>query len=201
MVNKKPETVSGQVTWFFSLRTSPNRPLNLSHEYVLAFHEAQDYQADFWSLKAGVPMEGSYGEIVGVKDPSATDEMLETGSVLYLQGYKWASPVQTYFMTAFTPDLWHNFGIYLDYSANQMQVYYSRGLDQLEIVTPVLANNLSGKAPTTLGETHIGIQKKPTGANLTSYLYEGYQEFGIREQLIYGGIWQLGGHPFLCGGV
>lgn len=33
-----------------SFRTDPTRPLNYSREYLLAFHKAQDFQADFWSL-------------------------------------------------------------------------------------------------------------------------------------------------------
>ncbi|ORX97856.1 hypothetical protein BCR34DRAFT_496557 [Clohesyomyces aquaticus] len=184
LVNNRPSTVSGKRTWFLSLRTSPDRPLNYTHEYVLAFHEAADYQADFWSLKTGYPMTGSYGEI--------------EGRVLYIQGYKWATPVQTFFVAPFFPDTWHNFGLYLDYDDNQLQVFYSTADDPLTLVTPLLPNNLSGKAPTTLGETHIGIQKKPVGANLTNFLYEGYQERGINEGLILGGIWQMDGHPVSC---
>jgi hypothetical protein len=201
LINNKPSTVSGNVTWLLSLRTSPSRPLNLSHEYLLAFHEAQDYQADFWSLKVGVPMEGSkgYGELVGFKDAKVTDEMLKKGEVLYLQGYKWAEPVQTFFMAPLTPSVWHNFGLYLSYSTNQLQVLYSTGNTALEIVTPLLSNNLSGKAPTTLGETHLGLQKKPTGANLTNFLFEGEQEWGIRESLMMGGVWQISEHPKDCG--
>lgn len=143
-------------------------------------------------------MTGTYGQLVGRVSPSVTKSMLESGQVLYLQGYKWASPVQLYFMAPFTPDVWHNFGLYLDFDGNRMQVMYSTGQAPLEIVTPMLSNNLSGKAPTTLGETHIGIQKRPIGANLTNFLTEGVQEFGIREGLALGGIWQIEGHPEDC---
>ncbi|KAF2116936.1 hypothetical protein BDV96DRAFT_598765 [Lophiotrema nucula] len=203
LINNNPPTVSGKKTWFLSLRTSPSRPLNLTHEYVLAFHEAQDYQADFWSLKVGTPLDPSvsYGEMVegGYKDQRVDEAMLGRGEVIYIQGYKWASPIQTYFLAPFTPDTWHNFGLYLDYDDNKMQILYSTGLAELETTTALLANNLSGKAPTTLGETHIGIQKKPVGANLTNYLFEGEQEFGIDEGLVLGGVWQVDGHARECG--
>ncbi|KAF2465862.1 uncharacterized protein BDR25DRAFT_294403 [Lindgomyces ingoldianus] len=201
LVNNRPSTVSGTKTWFLSLRTSPARPLNYTHEYLLAFHEAADYQADFWSLKTGVPMTGSYGEIIGFRNASVeggVQNWMGEGRVLYLQGYKWASPVQTFFLTPFYPDTWHNFGIYLDFNSNHLQVLYSTDNNPLHLVTPLLPNNLSGKAPTTLGETHFGIQKKPVGANLTNFLYEGEQELGVREGLLMGGISQIEGFPMGC---
>ncbi|EUC50530.1 glycoside hydrolase family 131 protein, partial [Bipolaris oryzae ATCC 44560] len=181
LVNGKNQTVSGKVTWLFSMRTSPYA-LNLSHEYLLAFHEAQDFQADFWSLKVGLPMQET------LRGPNGAESMLKTGSVIYLQGWKWAKKVQTYFMAPFTSDIWHNFGLYLDFDDNQMQVAYSTGKDGLKIVTPLLANNISGKAPTTLGETHWGLQKRPVGANINNFLFEGLQPHGIRERLVIGGI-------------
>ncbi|KAF2263366.1 hypothetical protein CC78DRAFT_603800 [Lojkania enalia] len=201
LINNNPSTITGQKTWFFSLHTSPSRPLNLSHEYLLAFHESQDYLADFWSLKIGVPMQGPehYGQILGYQDEGVTQNMLDVGEVLYLQGYKWAVPIQTYFLAPFARNVWHNIGLYLDYDSNHMQVLYSSGSDPLKVMTPLLLNNLSGKAPTTLGETHIGIQKRPVGANLTNFLYEGEQEWGIHEGLVLGGIWQIEGHPGDCG--
>ncbi|KAF2741188.1 hypothetical protein EJ04DRAFT_454717 [Polyplosphaeria fusca] len=203
LVNNKPNTVSGKKTWFMSFRSSPTRPLNLTHEYVLAFHEAQDYQADFYSLKLGTPMHPrnttpSYGQLIGYQSPLLTPDHFSNGSVLYLQGYKYASPVQTYFIVPFTEGTWHNLGLYLDYNDNVLQVLYSTGHERLNMVTPMLANNLSGAAPTTLGETHFGLQKRPVGANLTNFLYEGEQELGINETIVVGGIWQIQGHPKNC---
>ncbi|PVI00328.1 glycoside hydrolase family 131 protein [Periconia macrospinosa] len=179
LVNNKNQTVSGKVTWMFSMRTSPSPSLalNLSHEYLLAFHEAQDFQADFWSLKVGLPMQEA------LRGPN--------GEVLYLQGYKWAQPMQTYFMAPFTRNVWHNFGLYLDFVDNKMQIAYSTGAEKLEIVTPLLANNISGTPPTTLGETHFGLQKRPVGANITNFLFNGFQPEGIRERLVVGGVLQF----------
>ncbi|EMD96054.1 hypothetical protein COCC4DRAFT_184177 [Bipolaris maydis ATCC 48331] len=188
LVNGKNQTVSGKVTWLFSMRTSLYA-LNFSHEYLLAFHEAQDFQADFWSLKVGLPMQET------LRGPNGTggESMLKTGSVIYLRGWKWAKKVQTYFMAPFTSDIWHNFGLYLDFDDNQMQIAYSTGNHGLKIVTPLLANNISGKAPTSLGETHWGLQKRPVGANINNFLFEGVQPHGIRERLAIGGILQVRG--------
>lgn len=210
LVNNKNQTVSGKVTWQFSMRTTPSPAyaLNLSHEYLLAFHEAQDYQADFWSLKVGLPMQealrgpngtgggddlAAYGDNIGFKHPDITDAALKTGEVIYLQGYKWAPKIQTYFMAPFTHDTWHNFGLYLDFDDNKMQVAYSTGMEKLKIVTPMLANNISGIAPTTLGETHWGLQKRPVGANINNFLFEGFQPEGIHERLVVGGVVQVKG--------
>lgn len=200
------------------MRTTPleTRALNLSHEYLLAFHEAQDFQADFWSLKVGLPMQetlrgpngigggddlAAYGKNIGFLHPDVTDSMLKTGQVIYLQGYKWAKQIQTYFMAPFTKDVWHNFGLYLDFDNNQMQVAYSTGTEHLKIVTPMLANNISGKAPTTLGETHWGLQKRPVGANINNFLYNGFQPHNIHERLVIGGVWQVRGSLEDCSKV
>lgn len=71
-----------------------------------------------------------------------------------------------------------------------IEILYSKNNDPLKSQTSIVSNNLTGKAPTTLGEVHFGLQKKPVGANSTNYLYSGTQEKGIKEALIYGGIWQ-----------
>ncbi|OCL10475.1 hypothetical protein AOQ84DRAFT_426968 [Glonium stellatum] len=189
LVNNNNPTVSGIKNWHLSVRTSPERPLNYSHEYVLAWHESQDFQADFWSLKTGTPM-GSLANDT-YNSPVANKSTKGNGrKELYIQGYKWANPVQTFFSTPFLEDTWHNFGIHLDYDNNLIQILYSTGDLPLQIVTPLSSTNLSGIPPTTLGETHFGLQKRPFGANLTSFLYHGTQEVGIHEGIVYGGIWQ-----------
>lgn len=99
LVNNKNETVSGHKTWHFSFRTDPARPLNYSHEYLLAFHEAADYQADFWTVKVGAEMEG----------PAVADQ------VLRVEGYKWDVPVKKFFRAPLTDGVWHNMGIDLDF--------------------------------------------------------------------------------------
>jgi hypothetical protein len=175
LVNKKDDTVSGRKTWHMSLRTDPSRPLNYTHEYVLAFHEAQDYQADFWSIKTG--------DLLESKNSTAR-------KVLRVEGYKWDNPVKILFETPFSDHVWHNFGIHLDFPKNMISILYSTDDDPLEVVAPPTFNNISGSPPTTLGETHFGLQKRPVGANLENFLFNGYQPSNISEALFLGGIFQ-----------
>jgi hypothetical protein len=100
LVNKKDDTVSGHKTWHISMRTDPARPLNYTHEYVLAFHEAQDYQADFWSIKTG--------DFLETKNSTAR-------KTLRVEGYKWDNPIKILFEAPLTDNVWHNFGIDLDF--------------------------------------------------------------------------------------
>lgn len=71
--------------------------------------------------------------------------------------------------------------IKLIYGHSTLQIYYSVGDAALEAVTRALPNDNSGG-----GQFQIGILKKPT--NTTSVVYDGYQESGIHEGQIYGGV-------------
>lgn len=108
LVNKKDNTVSGQKTWHVSLRTDPSRPLNYTHEYVLAFHEAQDFQADFWSIKTGDFLES--------KSPVSR-------KTLRVEGYKWDKPVKIFFETPLLNHVWHNFAIRLNFPRKYEPLY------------------------------------------------------------------------------
>ncbi|KAK8041511.1 hypothetical protein PG994_014518 [Apiospora phragmitis] len=176
LVNNNDPTVTGHKTWHMSVRTDPARPLNYTHEYQFAFHEAQDFQADFWSIKAGAPL----GAPVDTP-PRKT---------FRVEGYKWDVPTKLFFETPLTDDVWHNFGIDLNFDENMISVLYSTNDQPLKVVMPPTFNNISGKAPTTLGETHFGLQKRPLGANIENFLFNGTQEEGIDEALFLGGIFQ-----------
>jgi len=52
-------------------------------------------------------------------------------------------------------------------------------------VGPTEANDVSGR-----GEYHFGLLKKPTGEGLTDITKQGYQESGINEGIIFGGIFE-----------
>ncbi|KAI9149076.1 hypothetical protein HJFPF1_11123 [Paramyrothecium foliicola] len=175
IVNGKDNTVSGHKTWHISLRTDPSRPLNYTHEYILVFHEAQDFQADFWSIKAGDFLE-------------STNQV--SRQILRVEGYKWDKPVKIFFETPLLDDVWHNFGIDLDFENNTISVLYSTNDDFLKVVVPPTFNNISGASPTTLGETHFGLQKRPVGANLDNFLFNGSQPWNISEAFFFGGIFQ-----------
>ncbi|KAI9337622.1 hypothetical protein DFJ73DRAFT_954340 [Zopfochytrium polystomum] len=182
LVNNKPSTVSGHVTWHVSVRSDPARPLNYSHEYILAFHEAQDFQADFWSLKTGNLLEAPRDENAGNVVPPLKE--------LRLEGYKWDNPVKTFFRTPLVDGVWHNFGIDLDFPNNLISILYSTDCEPLTVVVPPTYNNISGAGKTTLGETHFGLQKRPTESNLNDFLFVGTQEDGIDEAFLFGGIFQ-----------
>lgn len=49
----------------------------------------------------------------------------------------------------------------------------------------MLSNDISGQ-----GQFHFGALKKPTGAGLTDITKQGFQESGINEGVIYGGIFE-----------
>ncbi len=62
-----------------------------------------------------------------------------------------------------------------------LQVYYSAGDAPLEVVTEALSNNNAGQ-----GQYQLGMLKKPTGTD--DVVNSGFQETGIDEGQIYGGI-------------
>jgi hypothetical protein len=62
-----------------------------------------------------------------------------------------------------------------------LQVYYSLGNATLKAVTSAVSNNNAGA-----GQFQIGVLKKPTGTS--DVVNSGFQESGIHEGLIYGGL-------------
>lgn len=166
------DSVTGIKTLHFSLKTDQSRPLNYSHEYQLVWLESQDYFANQFTIGTGTP----YG--------STTTSHKDARS-LFLLGTSASSPQQTLWKTPFTEGVWHNFGLVLDYNANQIEVFYSKGNAPLSRKTKFLANDLSNQ-----GQYHIGVLKKPTGPPGIDITREGFQEAGIREGLTYGGIFE-----------
>jgi hypothetical protein len=65
------------------------------------------------------------------------------------------------------------------------QVLYSQNSAALVNVTGVLSNDISGQ-----GQFHFGALKKGTGVGLTDVTKQGFQESGINEGVIYGGIFE-----------
>ena len=65
------------------------------------------------------------------------------------------------------------------------EVLYSTNNAPLAAVTGALPNDVSGQ-----GQFHFGALKKPTGNNLTDVTKQGFQEAGINEGVIYGGIFE-----------
>ncbi|RFU33996.1 hypothetical protein B7463_g2393, partial [Scytalidium lignicola] len=170
--NGTDPSTSGVKTLHFSVRIDNFRPLNYSHEYQLVFLETNDFSSNQFVLKTGT--------IVG--DPAKR----RSPQHLVLQSnVRFLATTRDLHVVRFTPNVWHNYGVVLDFDRNTTQVYYSRQFDTLHPVTLVEPNDVSGQ-----GQYHFGLLKKPTGDNLTDITTQGYQESGINEGIIFGGIFE-----------
>ncbi|KAI2640789.1 hypothetical protein GGS26DRAFT_539797 [Hypomontagnella submonticulosa] len=159
--NENGPGTQGVRTLHFSVKQDPERTLNLTHEYLNVWHETSDYSANQFNFQLGT--------IIG---KSGSDK--NNFKVLNRQNSQvWSTPVDA---TA-----WQNFAITLDFNKNTLQVYYSKNDEPLKAVTSALSNNNAGG-----GQYQIGILKKPTGTS--DVVNSGYQEKGIKEGQIYGGI-------------
>jgi hypothetical protein len=151
----------GVKTLHWSVKQDPGRKLNLTHEYLNVWHEAGDYSANQFNFETGTLLNLPSGR----KD---TFKFLNRKNSVF-----WSTPIES--------EEWQNFAITLDYVKNTLQVYYSKGSAPLKAVTKALSNDNSGA-----GQFQIGILKKPTGTD--DVVNGGYQESGIDEGQIYGGI-------------
>ncbi|TID06827.1 hypothetical protein CH35J_000821 [Colletotrichum higginsianum] len=164
----KDASTQGIKTLHFSLQKDDKRPLNLSHEYQLAFLESADFSTNQIVLKTGT--------ILG--------QNTEDPDTLQLFGNVATSPPPELFKTKFTPGVFHNFAIKLDFTANTTEVFYSQGTSALKSQGAAVPNIIAGQ-----GQYHFGILKKPVngGADITK---SGDQPADIDEGLIYAGIFQ-----------
>ncbi|KAF9873371.1 hypothetical protein CkaCkLH20_09184 [Colletotrichum karsti] len=164
----KDASTQGIKTLHFSLMKDAQRPLNLSHEYQLAFLESADFSTNQVVLKTGT--------ILGqnTADPDT----------LQLFGNVNSSPVPELFKTKFTEGVFHNFAIKLDFTKNTTEVFYSTGNSALKSQGKPVTNNIAGQ-----GQYHFGMLKKPVngGSDITK---SGDQPSNINEGIIYGGIFQ-----------
>jgi len=163
-------STSGIKTVHFSIMKDATRPLNTSHEYQLFFLESSDYSTNQVALK--------YGSVIGGNPSGANPD------TLFLFGNVNSNPIPLLYSTHFTAATWHNFGITIDFNKGTTKVYYSTNNSPLASVSSAVTNNVAGN-----GEYHFGILKKPTnpGSDITK---SGYEESGINEGVIFGGIFQ-----------
>ncbi|KAH8594531.1 hypothetical protein B0O99DRAFT_687756 [Bisporella sp. PMI_857] len=159
-----PSTI-GVKTLHFSLRRDPARELNYTHEYQLVFLESADFSTNQFVLKTGT--------IIGREG--------EDGERLILQSN--VKAVTDLHVVPFTENVWHNYALTLDFNNNSTQVFYSQDNATLVPATDALPNDVSGR-----GQYHFGLLKKPTGEGLTDITKEGFQEAGITEGILYGGV-------------
>jgi len=164
------DSVTGVKTFHFSVKTDDRLPLNYTHEYMLVWLENAEYSANQFAISTG-------------KFFDSNSTSAEEAQSLYLVGNNAAGPMPPLWKTPFTKGVWHNFGVVLDFASNRVEVLYSKGDAQLKRKTGFLANDL-----TKLGQYHVGALKKPTGPGGIDVTKEGFQEAGIREGVIYGGV-------------
>ncbi|KAG6036501.1 hypothetical protein E4U41_005694 [Claviceps citrina] len=160
----KDGSTTGIKTLHFSIAKDPARPLNSSHEYQLCFLEDASFSTNQFVLKTG--------SIIGIAN------MNPDSLTLFGNTNKFGHVL---FTTPFTPNIFHNFALRLDFTRNTTEVLYSKGLKALRSVTGPRANDISGQ-----GQYHFGLLKKGLNGNGDSK--RGFQESEIDEGIIYGGI-------------
>ncbi|CAJ2501393.1 Uu.00g042460.m01.CDS01 [Anthostomella pinea] len=152
---------TGVRTLHWSVKQDAERALNLTHEYLNVWHETSDYSANQFNFEAGT--------IIGTSGSDKNNfKILNRQNTLV-----WSTTIDA--------SAWQNFAVTLDFDKNTLQVYYSTRDEPLAAVTTALANDNSGD-----GQYQIGILKKPTGTS--DVVNSGYQETGIDEGQIYGGL-------------
>ncbi|CZS98286.1 related to endoglucanase c [Rhynchosporium agropyri] len=157
--------------WSVMQPEDKKRRMNLTHEYMNVWHEANDYSSNHFSLNAGTMLE---------QDRPKEGNVTTTG----LDKRLWKvldRKNNVIWTTRIELDGWQNFGIKIDYEKNTIQVFHSKRNDKLKAVTEPLPNDNTGG-----GQFQIGIAKKPT--ETVSVVNDGYQERGIGEGQTYGGI-------------
>ncbi|KAF1957386.1 hypothetical protein CC80DRAFT_410544 [Byssothecium circinans] len=158
-------TSTGVKTLHFSIKPSAERPLNISHEYLMVFMERADFSANQVSLKTGT--------LIGSDGATKNDLQILGNS---------ANGSTPLFSTPFTEGVFTNFALLMDFNKNTVQVFSSTGNNALVKQTEALPNDLSGN-----GQLHFGLNKNPTNPGADS-LRSGFQASGILEGVIYGGI-------------
>lgn len=94
--NEGSPATTGKKTIHFSLRTDPARTLNLTHEYILVWHETAAYDANQFNFQTG--------SILGQSSlPGDTYKLLDRSNKQL-----WSTPIKE--------DTWQNFAITIDYT-------------------------------------------------------------------------------------
>nr|XP_036577089.1 uncharacterized protein CTRU02_12984 [Colletotrichum truncatum]KAF6783968.1 hypothetical protein CTRU02_12984 [Colletotrichum truncatum] len=160
-------STTGVKTLHFSIAKDPQRLLNTSHEYQMAFLESNDFSTNQVVLKTGTILGGK------TADP---DTLQLFGNV----NTKPSPPLL--FTTPFTAGVTHNFAMTLDFNANTTKVFYSTDKTPLKQQGDVFPNEVGGQ-----GQYHFGLLKKPVGGE-GDITKNGFQPAGINEGVIFSGI-------------
>jgi len=103
---------SGIVTFHWSVRQDPAKPLNLSHEYMNVWHEKADYSGNQFTFVGGVVLKVDGGD--GVDTP-------EERNLWKVQDAK----NKFVFHTPIEQNSWQNFAVQLDYRNKCVEPHFS----------------------------------------------------------------------------
>ncbi|KAK2759962.1 hypothetical protein FQN54_002698 [Arachnomyces sp. PD_36] len=160
----------GVKTVHFSVQADAQRGLNYSHEYMLAFQESDDYSKNQWTLTSGTFMDAS--------NLADDEESLQIRAATNA-----GEPQKVLYEVPFSAGDWHNFALTLDFDSDTIEIFYSANQEELKSTGAAVSNDLSGG-----GKYHFGMLKKPTGEGLSDVTKEGFQESGIDEGVVFGGV-------------
>jgi hypothetical protein len=138
---------TGHLYYHFSLKTSSTNAPNPGFEHQIAFFESH-----FTELKYGL-LSGAQGN---------SDNTL-----------RWMVNQVTKWSISLTPDTWYNFAYDINFSSNQVGLYFSQGSAPLtQVVAPVSASTSTNSA-----DFHIGVLRLPNGG--TNAAPEDYYWSGV----------------------
>jgi len=160
-------TVQGITTHHFSIMSDPQRHVNVSHEYQIVFIETQDFSSHVFTVKTGT----AFGDTV-----SNTRALRIEGSTAS------QSVGNELFSVAWQDGVWYNFAVNIDWNNNLISVFHSTNNAPLAQVVQSTSNDATGK-----GQFHVGVLKLPMPPS-TDVVHMGFQESGINEGIIYGGV-------------
>lgn len=167
-----------EVTAFhFSIKMDEQKPLNYDHEYQIVFIERSDGTHVF-GIQLGSPFTIPKGPLPA--DAAHSFKVLDHA-------------LNVLFTTSFSPGVWHNFAIQIDWDQRALSVFYSKDKDQLRAVTGKVPNTTTASGSAGQGDFHFGILKLPLAnvqdslANQQDVVHYGTQE-GTTECLLFSGI-------------
>jgi len=139
---------TGKKTMHFSIQQDPTSPLNLTHDYQVAFLETADFATHQFDVRVGKVVDAAAGS------PGAD------GTNIVVNGNsKNAAGVQTLFSTPFVGvQGFQNFALEMDFDQNTIQVFHSTENNPLVQVTEALPNDNTGN-----GEYHFAVLKNAVG--------------------------------------
>ncbi|VDB91652.1 unnamed protein product [Peniophora sp. CBMAI 1063] len=164
---------AGNTTFHFSVQADLSNPLNLAHEYQVVWIEPNDGSHVF-DLQIGTPF-----NTTATPESHHLKVRSKNGTVV--------------FSTPFTPTVWHNFAVAVNWDALTLEAAYSTEDDKLRRVTAVESNVGAVSGPTGQGDFHIAVLKLPlidpkdTPSEQADVVHFGIQE-GTKEGLSFSGV-------------